>query len=165
MVALALFWGLRLGRPGLLIYGGVVDVLVVLGYGVRLYNAWVHKTQDFPRLAAAVARSAPDGTPGVFGGRFFPLDFYFGRELHRIRTVEEFNDYLVRPERPVVVVNGRTWERIQGQIVPDVRVVDRMRVRGQEMLVVRMNRQPDWLLRAVAPKVSGPHRAREEAAR
>lgn len=165
LIALALFWGLRIGRPGLLIYGGVVAMVVILGYGTGLYNAWVQKTQDFPRLAAAIARSSPDGTPGVFGGRFFPIDFYLGRELHRIQTVEEFNEYLARPERPVVVVNGRTWKRIQGQISPDIRAIDRMWVRGQEMLIVRMGRPPGQPLRSTEPRARGRPWSREEAAR
>lgn len=163
LIAVALFWGLRTGRPALLIWGGVVAMVVLLGHGTRLYNAWVNETQNFPRLATHLARHAPN--VAVFGGRFFPIDFYLGRELHRIWTVEEFNEYVARPERPVVVVNGRTWEKIQGQISRDIRVVERMRVRGQDMLIVRIDRGPSPLLTATDPEIHGRRPSRDEAPR
>lgn len=57
--------------------------------------------------------------------------------LEQVRTLEEFNAYVERAGRPVLVLNGRTWERIQGLARPPVRVLESMSVRGQAMLIMR----------------------------
>lgn len=131
------FVSLRAGRPGLLIHGVVATMVVLLASGIWIYNAWVNATQDFKTLAARVERQADGADTSVFGGRFWPLDFYLDRRLGQVGTREEFDAYVGRPDRPVVVLNGRTWERIQGKARPPVRLLDRMNVRGQEMLIVR----------------------------
>lgn len=138
----ALFHGLRAGRPRALVYGLTVATVLLLVPGTRLHNEWSNRTQNFQALAAAVERHARGGETRVFGGRFFPIDFYLGRPLLRIWTVEEFNEYVARPERPVVVVNGRTWGLVQGSISPEVGVLEQLRVRGQDMLIVRRRSEP-----------------------
>ncbi len=133
----ALFWGLRMGRPTIVVHGVVAATVLILGSGVWLYNSRFNETSNFRRLAASVERHADGGEAGAFGGRWFSIDFYLGRPLRSIGTVEELNEYLARDERPVVVVNGRTWRAVQGQISPHVRVLEEVTVRGQPMLILR----------------------------
>lgn len=139
VMGIALCWGLWRGRPTLLVSGVVGAMVVILGYGTQLHIGWVNERQDFRGLAARVGRHALNTDARVFGGRFFQIDFYLGRPLLRIRTLEEFNEYVARPDRPVVVLPGRVWGLIQGRISPHIAVVDRMQVRGQNMLIVRVS--------------------------
>lgn len=132
-----LFVGLETRRPRLAVRGTAVGMILLLGYGTPLYNAWSNETQDFRGLAAAVERHALGGDVRVWGGRLFSLDFYLGRSLLRVRSLEEFNEYVARPDRPIVVVNVRTWEEARSRIPPRVRVLETMLVRGQDMLIVR----------------------------
>ncbi|MBI4610653.1 MAG: glycosyltransferase family 39 protein [Candidatus Rokubacteria bacterium] len=142
LLGLALWRGLQAGRPALLVQGVVAGMVVILGSGIWLHNAWANRTEDFKGLSARVERHVGGAAVAVFGGRFFPLDFYLGRDLRRIRTEEELEAYLARPERPAVVVAEGSWRALQGKVSQDVRVLDRMRVRGQEMLVVRADSVP-----------------------
>ncbi len=137
LMGIALGWGLWMGRPTLLVSGVVGAMVVILGYGTQLYIGWVNERQDFRSLAASVGRHAVNTEARVFGGRFFQIDFYLGRPLLRIRTLEEFNEFVARPDHPVVVLPGRVWELIHGRISPHIAVVDRREVRGQNMLIVR----------------------------
>lgn len=143
LVGTVMFWGLHAGRPAMLVHGVVAAMVVLLGYGIWLYNGRFNEVWDFKRLAASVERHAHGGEVGVFGGRWFSIDFYIGRPLHSIRTGAEFKEYLARSERPVVVVNGRTWGYVQGQISPHVRVLDQMTVGGQEMLILKDGGPPE----------------------
>jgi len=140
-ISLALFWGLRAARPALLVHGVVGAMVVILGYGTWLYNGWANQTQDFRGFAVTLTRHAGQAEPAVFvTRRFFQIDFYAGRQLLRIKTLEELNEYLVRPERPVVVINGRRWEEIQGQIPSGLRVLEKVRVGGEDLFIVRDGR-------------------------
>ena len=133
-----MFWGLRAARPALLVHGVAAAGLVVLAYGNWVAAEAMRRTEDFGALATEIDRHANGGNVGVFGGRFYQLDFYLGRPLAPIRSVEEFAAYLDRPEQPVVVLNGRTWVRIQSQIDAEaVQVLARTSLRGQDFLVMR----------------------------
>jgi 4-amino-4-deoxy-L-arabinose transferase-like glycosyltransferase len=135
----ALAWhGLRAGRAVLLVGGTAAVMAGLLAVGVWQYNGWVNRTQDYPALAAAAERHARGGEICVFGGRFFSIDVYLGRPVCSMYTVEHFNEFTARPDRPVVVVNGRTWGNIQGQIPPEVRVLETLRIRQQDMHIVRL---------------------------
>jgi 4-amino-4-deoxy-L-arabinose transferase-like glycosyltransferase len=133
-----MFRGLRTGRPALLVYGVAAAALVVLGYGNWLAADTVRRTEDFGAVAAEIDRHANGGDVGAFGGRFYQLDFYLGRPVAPIRSVEEFTAYLDRPEQPLVVLNGRTWARIQSQIDSQaMHVLAQTSLRGQDFLVLR----------------------------
>lgn len=63
--------------------------------------------------------------------------FYLGRPVLRMQTVQEFDTYLRRADRPVDVVNNRTWLSIQGQTLPGIRVLEETTIGGQRVLIVR----------------------------
>jgi len=136
--AIVMSWGLRSARPALLVHGVAATALLVLAYGNWLAADAMKRTEDFGALATLIDQHADGGEVGAFGGRFYQLDFYLGRPLASIRSVEEFTDYIGRPERPVVVLNGRTWARIRSQIdAQAVHVLAQTSLRGQDFLVMR----------------------------
>jgi hypothetical protein len=97
----------------------------------------VNSTQDFPGLASRVEQHARGGPVAVYGGRFFQLDFYLGRDLVRLRSVPEVQRYVARPDTPLVVVDGRAWRELQGQLPSTVEVVTTMHVRSWDMRLLR----------------------------
>ncbi|MFZ1058927.1 MAG: hypothetical protein WAP47_07025, partial [Candidatus Rokuibacteriota bacterium] len=141
MIGIALFWGLRAGRPALLVYGVVGGMAVILGYGIWPYSAWVNETHDFRRVASTLAEHARGADAAMFvNRRFFQVEFYVGRELRQIRTDRELNEYLTRPERPVVLANGSYWEEQREKILPGVRILDEIRVGTESLLIVRLSK-------------------------
>jgi len=142
LIGAALFVGLGAGRPSFLVHGVAAGMVVILAYGIWPYNTRFNEIWDFRRLVANIERHAAGGEAGIpgFGGRFFSIDFYLGRPLRPLQTVGEFNAYLARAERPVVVVRGPVWRALQGQISPEVRVLEQMTVGAQNMLIVRDGR-------------------------
>jgi len=141
MIGIALFWGVRAGRPALLVYGAVGGMALILGYGVWPYNAWVNETQDFRRVASTLAEHARGTDAAMFvNRRFFQVDFYAGREIRQIRTAHELNEYLTRPERPVVLVNGSYWQEQREKFPPEVRILDEIRAGTERMLIVRLSK-------------------------
>ncbi len=42
-----------------------------------------------------------------------------------------------RAERPIVVVRGPIWRTVRPEITPNVRILDRLTIGGQEMLFVK----------------------------
>ena len=71
----ALLWGLFAHAPMPFAYGVIVAMTVPFGDGIRLHNRRDNETRDFPAPAAAVDRHAHGGAVGVFGGRWFALDY------------------------------------------------------------------------------------------
>ena len=145
LVGVALFVGLSAGRPGLLVHGVVIGMVVILGYGIWPYTKRFNEMWDFRRLAASIERQAGGGKAAVFtgtvyGGRSFSIDFYVGRSLPSIQTVGEFNAYVAREDRPIVVVRGPIWRIIQPEIRPGVRILKALTVGGQNMLIVQEGR-------------------------
>lgn len=129
--------GLRHGRPRLLIHGVAAAMIVALGYGNRLHTEWFNRTNDFKGLAAMLARHAQGAEARVFGGRFFQMDFYLGREFLQLRTAEDFNRFVVDPRHPVVLIDEpRGWRSVRPTAPPGVRILDRMEVRNRGMLIV-----------------------------
>ncbi|OGL05337.1 MAG: hypothetical protein A3J45_02980 [Candidatus Rokubacteria bacterium RIFCSPHIGHO2_02_FULL_69_13] len=114
---------------------------VILGYGVWPYSAWVNETHDFRRVASTLAEHARGTDAAMFvNRRFFQVDFYAGREIRQIKTVRELNEYLTRPERPVVLVNGPYWQEQREKTPPEVRILDEIRVGRESLLIVRMSK-------------------------
>ncbi len=138
LVGVALFWGLWAGRPRRMIPVVAGAMLIVLAYGNWLYNDWVNHTRDFRGFAADLASQARGTDAAVFSGRrFYQIDFYLGRQLPWIKSLEEFNEYVARPERPVVAVNAHRWEEVQGRISPDLQVLQKTRMGEEDMFIVR----------------------------
>jgi 4-amino-4-deoxy-L-arabinose transferase-like glycosyltransferase len=136
-VGAGLFVGLRHGRADVLIGGTAAAALLLLGWTIHPYSAWVNRTQDFPELAARLERHARGGEAAVYGGRYFPLDFYLGRPLERLRDSEQFNAYLARPDAPLVVLDNRAWQLLKNQLERPVVELDIIRVRAWDMRIVR----------------------------
>jgi 4-amino-4-deoxy-L-arabinose transferase-like glycosyltransferase len=147
-LALAVFacWALLTRRAAVLVPGLALGMAALLLFGVGVYTDWVNRGQDYRELAARIERQARGGEVGVFGGRFFSIDFYLGRPAAPVRTLRAFNQYVERPSRPVVVVSGRAWSEVQGNIPAGVEVLDTMRVRRHIMYIVRTR------ARAAAPR-------------
>ena len=142
-VGAALFGGLRAGRPALLVGAVAGCTAVMLAFGMWLYSDWVNRTLDFPRVAETLARHAGSQAPVAYlTRRFFQVDFYAGRELRQLRTVQEFNAWMARPERPVALVNGRNWDFIAPHRSPHLRVLERVPVGEEELLIVSDGRPP-----------------------
>jgi 4-amino-4-deoxy-L-arabinose transferase-like glycosyltransferase len=137
LLGVCLHHGLRTDRRRLVVGGGAVLMLVALAYGIWPYLRWVNSTQDFRGLAAQVEQHAHGGPVAVYGGRFFQLDFYLGRDLVRLRSVAEVEAYVGRPEAPILVVDGRAWQELQARLPATVRVLETMHVRSWDMRVLR----------------------------
>jgi 4-amino-4-deoxy-L-arabinose transferase-like glycosyltransferase len=137
VLGLVFLLGLRNGRPGLLVRGGVVVMAVLLGYGAWLINAWTEKSEDFRTVVAALRRHAPDGQILVFtAAKLLPLDFYFGRELPRILTVDAFRAYLARTEHPTVLIDEQDLQITPSQLVQDLRVLEPLRIHEQSLYIL-----------------------------
>ena len=135
----ALAAGLHAAAPRVLMYGVVAAMALALGYGIWPYNRTFNAVWDFPGLAAAVERHAGGREVGVFGGRWFALDYYLGRSVYSAQTLDQFTDYVTRPEHPVVVTNGRTWRGIRASTGTDLGVLEEKPVGGQTMVILRAN--------------------------
>jgi 4-amino-4-deoxy-L-arabinose transferase-like glycosyltransferase len=130
-------WALLARRPTALVAGVALGTALVLAGGVRVYNAWINRGQDYPVLAALIEHHAAGGEVGISGGRFFSIDFYLGRALTPVRTLPAFEAWLARPDRPVNVVTERAWNDMRDGIQSEVEVLDSMRVRKHTMLLLR----------------------------
>lgn len=136
LFGLAFFHGLRQGRPRPLVAGAVLAMGVALGYGGALHVGWENRQEDFRGLAALLERHAAGADTRVFGGRYYQVEFYLGRPLVQIRTIEDLNEYLLPPARPVVLIDERGWYNVEDQVSPKIRILDRMTVRRKDMLVI-----------------------------
>lgn len=134
-------WALR-GRPALLVPGVALGMALLLVPGVWIYTSWTNRQEDYRGLAAMVERHAGGGEVGVTGGRFFSIDFYLGRGLTPVRTSHALDEWLARPDRPIAVVAGRAWMPLRSQLTTPVEVVDTVRVRSNEMFIVRRKAAP-----------------------
>jgi len=135
------FWGLHRGRPRLLVYGVTAATALLFAYGSHVHAEWLNRTQDFKGLAARLERYAQGREARVYGGRFFQMDFYLGRPFLQIRTNEEFNRFVLSPDHPVVLIDEpRGWKTVRPTAPPEVGILDRMRVRDRDMLIVGIPR-------------------------
>jgi len=136
-----LVWALR-GRPALLIPGVALGMALLLVPGIWIYTSWTNRQEDYRALAALVERHAAGGDVGITGGRFFSIDFYLGRGLTPVRTYQALDAWLARPDRPLAVVSGRAWKPMREQITTPAQVLDTMRIRTNEMFLVRRAEAP-----------------------
>lgn len=134
-------WGLCVAAPRVLMGGTVVAMALALGFGIWQYNRDFNTAHDFPRLAAAVEQHANGGDVAVFGGRWFALDYYLGRRVHSAETLAEFTDFALRPERPVLVTNGRTWTGIRATTNLGLCALDEQPMGSQMMVIVQASPQ------------------------
>jgi len=152
VLGLALGIGLTRGRPALAVYGAGAAMALGLAYGALLHADWVRRTQPLPALAARLAERGPDSTPGVFGGRYYALDYYLGRPLVRLGTLEAVRAHLARPDRAVVVMPARAWAALEASAPPGATVVDRARLRGTTLVLVQRAAGPQ--ARPAAPALT-----------
>ena len=73
----------------------------------------------------------------LLAGRFFSIDFYLGRGLTPVRTYQALDAWLARPDRPIAVIAGRAWKPMREQITTPAEALDSMRLRTNEMFIVR----------------------------
>jgi len=138
LLGVVFFLGLRRGRPALVVYGGAGLMGMLLSVGVRLNDEAIERTQDFRIVAAALNRHAGSGDMRLFpGSLLLPIDFYAGRQIERMFQIEELRDYLARPERPVVLIDRRHWRHFQAMFPPDLTVLDKIPIQGQDLYIVR----------------------------
>ncbi len=137
VIVAAIVWGLWAARNGLLVWGVVAGGVILLTSANWLHVEWANRDGDFRKLASAVERQARGTELRVFGGRFYALDFYVARPVLQLRTPEEFNDFVLEARHPVVLIDApRGWVFVQKTAPSAVRVLDRIRVRGRDMLIV-----------------------------
>ena len=136
VLAAFLVWAL-VRRPALLVPGVALAMGLLLAPGIWIYTNWTNRQENYRALAALVEHHARGGAVGITGGRFFSIDFYLERGLTPVRTRDALDEWLARPDRPIAVVAGRAWKSLKDQITVPAEVVDTMRVRTNEMVLVR----------------------------
>jgi 4-amino-4-deoxy-L-arabinose transferase-like glycosyltransferase len=130
------FHALRHGRPALLVWGGTATMAVLLSVGMSVADQAIRMTQDFRTVAAALERHAGDREVRLFSASLLlPVDFYFGRHLVRMQTVPELQEFLARPERPVVLIDPQFWRDFHREFPPDLRVLQTIRIQGQDLVI------------------------------
>lgn len=160
LIGAAIFWGLRVGRPALLVHTVVAAMVVILGYGIWPYTQRYNEIWNYRELATNAEQAARGGEVGVFPLylRWMSIDFYLERPPHSLSSVEEVNAYLARNDYPVVLMEERTWRAIQPQLSRDVRVLEQMPIGREKLLIIRGGR-PDKKLRTPSlPDASRPQR-------
>jgi 4-amino-4-deoxy-L-arabinose transferase-like glycosyltransferase len=140
VLVVALVHGLASARPSWLMAGASAGMAIALASSIWVYNGWLNATQDWRGLAATVERHAGGGNVGVFvsKGEYFQIDFYLGRALKTLETLGEFEAYVARPERPVVVMNQENWERWQRRLPSGLDVLEQRTVARETMRLVRL---------------------------
>jgi 4-amino-4-deoxy-L-arabinose transferase-like glycosyltransferase len=140
VLVVALVYGLASARPTWLMTGVAAGMTIALASSIWVYNGWLNATQDWKGLAATVERHASGGDVGVFvsKGEYLQIDFYLGRALKALETPAEFEAYVRRPERPVVVLNQENWDRWRRQLPPGLDVLEQRTVARETMRLVRL---------------------------
>ena len=132
-------WALLTRRPRALVVGVALAMAALLAGGVRVYNQWVNRSQDYPGLAALIERYAQGGEVGIAGGRFFSIDFYLGRALTPVQTVAAFDAWVSRADQPMVVITGREWSLYRTQVRSEIELLDAMRIHEHLVFLVRQS--------------------------
>jgi 4-amino-4-deoxy-L-arabinose transferase-like glycosyltransferase len=140
-LAASLAWGLYAVSSRVLMWGTLAAMALLLAVGIRAHNRDFNAAWDFPGLAAAVERQAQGGDIAVFGGRWFALDYYLGRPVHSTQSLAEFTEYALRPERPVMVTNQRTWNGIRASTDLPLCALDARPLGSQTMVILRASLQ------------------------
>ena len=126
-----------LRRPAVLIPGVALAMALLLAPGMWIYAQSTNRLEDYRGLAALIERHAGGGPVGVTGGRFFSIDFYLERDAAGVRTGAALDAWLARPDRPIAVVTGRAWNGMRVHLKTPTEVLDVMRVRSHDMVIVR----------------------------
>jgi 4-amino-4-deoxy-L-arabinose transferase-like glycosyltransferase len=126
-----------LRRPVVLVPGVALAMALLLVPGWWIYADSTNRLENYRGLAVLVERHARGGPVSITGGRFFSIDFYLERPLVPVRTTAALDEWLTRPDRPLAVVAGRAWRSLREQIKTPAEVLDTMRVRGHDMVIVR----------------------------
>jgi hypothetical protein len=138
VLGVIVWWALNRGRPALLVYGGAIVMAVLLMIGARLNDEAIERTQDFRVVAAALARHAGSGDARLFSASLLlPVDFYYGRQLDRMFQLDEFRAFIARPDRPIALIDRRYWRDFQKQFPPDVVLLEKIPIQGQDLYIVR----------------------------
>ncbi len=84
-----------------------------------------------------IQSKASDGQILIFtAAKLLPLDFYFGRELPRILTVDAFRAYLARAERPTVLIDEQDLRITPPELVQELRVLEPLRIHEQTLYIL-----------------------------
>src|SRR4029453_17387217 len=123
-----LIWAL-VRRPALLVPGVALGMGLLIAPGIWIYTNWTNRQENYRALAALVERHSNGGAVGVTGGRFFSIDFFLQRGVSPVGAAQALDEWLRRPDRPIVVIPGRAWRPLKEQISVPAEVVDTMRIR------------------------------------
>jgi 4-amino-4-deoxy-L-arabinose transferase len=137
LIGVVFVLGLTRGRPALVVYGGVGVMAVVLGYGSWVVNGFTDRTENFKALAASIQRHTADTDLRVFTrAKLLPLDFYFGRELPRLATVTELQEYVTRDGRPTVLIDQQNLKVAPRELVQELRVLETLTIHEQRLYLL-----------------------------
>jgi 4-amino-4-deoxy-L-arabinose transferase-like glycosyltransferase len=137
LLGMVFLLGLRDARPRLLVLGGAGLTAILLGYGAWVVNGWTERTEDFRALAVTLHRHAPDGDVKVFTqAKLLPLDFYAGREVPRISTVDELRAYLAGDPHATVLIDQQDLRVTPPDLTQDLRVLETLRIHEQSLYVL-----------------------------
>jgi hypothetical protein len=144
VTASALFWGLHAGRPALLVRGVVIGMAIVWGASIWPLNKRRNEIWDFRQFAATVNRHARGGAVAIYQHRdkWGPIDFYLGRSPRSVFTIEQVIEHLTRGEGFVVLMDNVAWDVFGPQLSQDIRVLHRVTVGPQTLIVLGYGR---WL--------------------
>lgn len=135
-VAVSLWAGLRAGHARLLILGVTASMAVLLCYGTLVEADRLNRGGAIPRLADRLASHARGGEAGVLNETgWLEIDYYFGHPLHEINTTIELENYLSHDDRPVLA-SETTWQQLQRQASPRIRVLERARAHGKTFVIL-----------------------------
>lgn len=134
----ALAIGLAAGRPVRGAAAAAVAVLALYGAGIRAYNEWNNAAWNYRQVGALVAREA-DGPRAIayFGRDLYQVDFYAGRHLTPITTLDEVRRDLLDPARPVIAARGRYWHDLAGRPLPPHRILGRLHAGEDDFVILR----------------------------
>jgi 4-amino-4-deoxy-L-arabinose transferase-like glycosyltransferase len=137
IIAVIMWWTLDHRRIPALVIGTALVTGVALEAGIWAYDAWTNRADDFGAVAQRIERYAHGGEVAILDDRFLPIDFYLGRSLTRLPSMDELSVHLLRPDRPIAVVAGTAWPRVEHALPAGVRAVDTVRVREHEMILLQ----------------------------
>jgi 4-amino-4-deoxy-L-arabinose transferase-like glycosyltransferase len=138
LAAVALFRGLREGRPALLVHGVAAAMAVVLACGIWPYDTRYNQVWDARRLVARAETWAENGEAAVFRHHadWLSMDFYAGRALLSVNEPRPLDAYLARPGRPVVIIRDGDWRAMAPQLSVNARILERFTIGTETVLLV-----------------------------
>lgn len=154
LLAVALVYAWRSSRPQWLVLAPVVFVLVLIPYGVHVVIPMIEPVKSVKPYSEYI-RSEIDAVPGTRWGMFRTYRaryiYYADHLTVDLRQDVDLRDFLQQPERALVVVRMRDYERLKGSILADVSIVDRREI-GSRNLLLLSNRRPPETMAAGQPE-------------